>query len=321
MIKILANDGLHPYGLTLLEEANYAVDTEKIAQDKLETVLPEYDVVIVRSATEIRKDLIDKCPRLKVIARAGVGVSNIDVAYAQSKNIVVMEAAAAAARSVAELTFAHIFTLARNLQQAHREMPTKGNSAFSDLKVSYSTGMQLRNKKLGIIGFGRVGQEVTRIGMALGMNVMPVDLKVEDVDIAINVYNSDQVRLSVNLRTEEFEKVLKESDFLTLHIPYTGGAPTIGAEEISRMKDGAFIINTAKGGVLDENALLEAIESGKLSGAGLDVYMNEPTPNGALLNHPNISVTPHIGASTSEARGQIALELADKLLAFFGDDK
>ena len=152
MIKILANDGLHPYGLTLLEEANYIVDTEKIAQDKLETVLPEYDVVIVRSATEIRKDLIDKCPKLKVIARAGVGVSNIDVEYAESKNIVVMEAAAAAARSVAELTFAHIFTLARNLQRAHREMPTKGNTIFSDLKVAYSTGMQLRNKKLGIIG-------------------------------------------------------------------------------------------------------------------------------------------------------------------------
>jgi len=321
MIKILANDGIHPDGKTLLEEAGYEVITEKVAQEDLPSVLPDYDVIIVRSATKVRQDLIDRCPNLKIIARGGVGLDNIDVKYAREKGITVMNTPAASSQSVAELVFAHMFNLARGLHDANRHMPERGDQEFKALKKSYSKGLQLRGKTLGVIGFGRIGQEVARIGLALGMNVLPVDLVIEAADIDINVYYSDNIRLSISLETAEWDDVLEQSDFLTLHVPFSGGNALIGKEEIARMKNGAYIINTARGGAVDEEALLEALEGGKLAGAGLDVYDNEPTPRKTLLHHPKISLSPHIGASTLEAQANIGLELADRILAFFGDDK
>ncbi len=321
MIKILANDGIHPDGKTLLEEAEYQVDTEKIAQEDLPSALPAYDVVIVRSATKIRKDLIDLCPNLKIIARAGVGLDNIDVDYAREKGITVMNTPAASSQSVAELAFAHMFNLARGLHDANRQMPEKGDKEFKGLKKAFSKGVQLRGKTLGVIGFGRIGQEVARIGLALGMNVLPVDLVVEEADIDINVYYSENIRLSVSLETSDWETALKESDFLTLHVPFSGGQPLIGEAEIEKMKDGAYIINTARGGAINEEALIKALKEGKLAGAGMDVYDNEPTPKKELIANPKISVSPHIGASTLEAQANIGLELADKIIAFFGDDK
>lgn len=321
MIRILANDGLHPDGKTLLEEAGYLLDIKRYTQEELKDVLPKYDVVIVRSATKIRKELIDLCPNLKIIARGGVGTGNIDVKYAEEKGITVMSTPSASAQSVAELAFAHMFTLARSLQLSNQAMPKEGHTNFKELKKEYSNGFELGGKTLGVIGFGRVGQAVARMGIALGMNVLPVDLKVQEVDISINVFNSDQVKLSVNIETANFEVALKQSDFVSLHVPFAGGEPIMGAEEISLMKDGAILINTATGGVLDEDALLEALNSGKLGGAALDVYATEPTPRKELLEHPRISVTPHIGASTIEAQGRIGLALADEIIAFFGDDK
>ncbi|TXB61896.1 D-2-hydroxyacid dehydrogenase [Phaeodactylibacter luteus] len=321
MVKILATDGLHQDGITLLEEAGYQVDIEKVDADALPAVLPGYDVVIVRSATKIRQELIDLCPNLKIIARAGVGLDNIDAEYARSKGITVMNTPAASSRSVAELVFGHIFSLSRNLHRAHREMPTSGHSNFKELKKQCSNGTQVFGRTLGIVGFGRIGQEVARIGVGLGMKVMPVDLVVNQADIGINVYNSGNVRLSVQLETYEWEEVLSSADFLTIHVPFHGGAPIIGEEHIAQMKDGAVLINTARGGAIDEKALLKGLNSGKLRGAALDVYENEPTPMQELLEHPNVSCSPHIGASTLEARANIGLELADKILAFFGDDK
>lgn len=321
MIKILVNDGIHPDGQTLLEEAGYQVDTDKVAQEDLATALPEYDVVIIRSATKIRKDLIDLCPNLKIIARGGVGLDNIDVEYARNKGITVMNTPAASSQSVAELVYTHLFSLARSVHLANREMPSQGNTAFKQLKKSYSKGIQLRGKTIGIIGFGRIGQEVARIGLALGMNVMPVDLIVEEADIDIKLYNRDDWSLSVKLPTYEWEEVIAKSDFLTLHVPFSGGKPLIGKEEIAKMKDGVYIVNAARGGAVNEDALLEALESGKVGGAGLDVFDDEPTPKAELLNHTRISVSPHIGASTLEAQANIGLELADKIIAFFGDDK
>ncbi len=317
MVKILANDGIHPDGLTLLEEAGYEVDLEKVAQEDLIKVLPAYDVIIVRSATKVRKDLIDACPNLKIIARGGVGLDNIDYEYAQSKGILVINTPAASSSSVAELAFAHIFSLARFLNRSNRELAT-GN--FKKLKDEFSEGVQLRGKTLGIIGFGRIGQEVARIGLALGMNVKPVDLIVEEADINIQLFNMDTVKLSVHMPTFSMEEVLTTSDYLTLHVPASNGA-LIGREEMNRMKKGAFIINTSRGGIVDEEALLEALDSGRIGGAGIDVFENEPTPRPELLSHPRISVTPHIGASTVEAQSYIGLELADRILAFFGDDK
>lgn len=316
MIKILANDGIHPDGKTLLEEANYQVDTEKVAQEDLPEVLPGYDAIIVRSATKVRKDLIDACPNLKIIARAGVGLDNIDVAYAKEKGIAVYNTPAASSESVAELVFTHMFNLARFVHQSNRDL-VQDDANFKGLKKAYSKGVQLRGKTLGIIGFGRIGQEVARIGLGMGMNVLPTDPMVDSVDIDINLYTTDEVRMTVKVETVDFEDVIVKSDFLTFHVPSIGHA-LVGADEIAKMKDGAFIINTARGGIADEQALLDALESGKLGGAALDVFENEPTPRKDLLQHPRVSVTPHIGASTVEAQANIGRELADKILSHFG---
>lgn len=317
MVKILVNDGIEADGKLLLEEAGYQVDTTHVPQDKLAAVLPEYDVIIVRSATQVRKELIDACPNLKIIARGGVGTDNIDVAYAREKGIEIITTPAASSQSVAELAMAHIFSLARFLQVANREMAT---GDFKKLKNRFGGGVQLRGKTIGIVGFGRIGQEVARIALAMGMDVMASDPMITETDLSINLYNSKDVKLSVRLRSYSLDETLAKADFITLHTPSLGKA-LIGADEIAKMKDGAFIINCARGGVIDEDALLEALNSGKLGGAGLDTFKNEPNPRAELLNHPKISVSPHIGAATLEAQANIGLELADKIIGFFGDDK
>ncbi len=317
MIRILANDGIHPDGKLLLEEAGYEVNTNKIPQDELMTKLNDYDVIIVRSATKVRKDLIDACPNLKIIARAGVGIDNIDHEHARSVGKLVINTPAASSQSVAELTFAHIFSLSRYLFDANRQMPSKGNTEFKGLKKSYSKGMQLRGKTIGIIGFGRIGQEVARIALGLGMNILPVDPYLESASISLEAPGQESA-FTVNIRTVEMDKMLAKADFITVHVP---GGNILGTPEIAKMKDGVRLINTSRGGVIDEAALLAGIESGKIAGAGIDVFVGEPTPSDAMLQNPKISLTPHIGASTLQAQSNIGLELADKILAFFGDDK
>lgn len=317
MVKILVNDGIHPDGQLLLEEAGYQVDTEKVAQADLPKVLPDYDVIIVRSATKVRQALIDLCPNLKIIARGGVGLDNIDVEYARSKGIKVINTPAASSQSVAELVFGHLFSLARFLHLANREMPGQGDTAFKKLKKSYSKGMQLRGKTLGVIGFGRIGQEAARIGVGMGMNVMPVDPYVDGADIDISPYNSDNIKFSVYLETGDMDEMLKKADFITLHVPFLG-KPVLGKEEFAKMKNGVIVVNAARGGVVDEDALLEALDSGKVTAAGLDVFVGEPTPRKDLLEHDRIALSPHIGASTGEAQANIGLELADKIIGFFG---
>lgn len=319
MIKILANDGIDADGKTLLEEAGYQVDTEKIPQAELSNVLPGYDVVIVRSATQIRRDLIDQCPSLKIIARAGVGLDNVDHEYARSKGIEVYNTPAASSQSVAELAFTHMFNLARLVHRANWEMRDP-EADFKKLKKAYSTGIQLRGKTLAIVGFGRIGQEVARIGLALGMQILPTDPMVDSADIDIQLYEPDNLSLRVTIDTVSWEEALTKADFMTFHVPGIGKA-LLGADELARMKPTAMVINTARGGIIDEQALLDALNKGRIAGAGLDVYENEPKPMRALLEHPRISVTPHIGASTAEAQTNIGLELADKILAYFGDDK
>ena len=321
MTKILANDGIHPDCKILLDEAGYEIATEKVPQDRLIKELPAYDAIIVRSATKVTKEIIDACPRLKLIARAGVGLDNIDVDHSQKKGIKVFNTPAASSQSVAELAFGHMFNLARHLHEANRRMPAEGNASFKSLKKQFSTGFQLRGKTLGIIGFGRIGQEVARIGLALGMNVMPVDLVVRSVDIDINLFMTEDISLTVKVPTFEFDEVLQEADFITLHVPFVGGKPLITSEEIGKMSPGVCLINTSRGGAIDEQALIDGLNSGKIAGAGIDVFENEPTPRTELLQHPRVSMSPHIGASTIEAQANIGLELADKILAFFGDDK
>lgn len=318
MVKILINDGIHPDGQLLLEEAGYQVDTDKIAQEDLPAKLPNYDVICVRSATKVRADLIDQCPNLKLICRGGVGLDNIDVAHAKDKGIQVYNTPAASSKSVAELAFSHLFNLSRSLHLANREMPTNGNTDFKQLKKAYSKGQELRGKKLGIIGFGRIGQETAKIGLGLGMTILPVDLIVEEATINLTFQGNKEIQVAVTIPTVPMKEMLAKADYISLHVPSLG-KPLLGAEEMEQMKDGVILVNTARGGTIDEDALLAALESGKIGGVGLDVFENEPTPRIDLLNHPKISVSPHIGASTKEAQRNIGLELADKIIAFFGD--
>lgn len=319
MIKILVNDGIHPDGKLLMEEANYHVDDTKIPQEELAEKLPNYDAIIVRSATKVRKDLIDQCPNLKVIARGGVGMDNIDVEYARSKGIKVINTPKASSQSVAELVMGHLFTLSRFLHRANRDMATKGATEFKALKKQYSKGVQLRGKTLGIIGFGRIGQEVARLALGLGMRVLASDLYDNTVNIDLNTPDVADIAFSIRLTTVPLSRVFAESDYITIHVP-SSDRPVIGAEEMQQLKDGVFLVNTSRGGTINESILLEALENGKVAGAALDVFTNEPTPNEALLNHPKISVSPHIGASTLEAQRNIGLELADAFIDFFGED-
>ena len=321
MVKILANDGIHPDGKTLFEEAGYQVDTDKIAQADLPGAIGEYDVLIVRSATKVTAEVIEAGKNLKIIARGGVGLDNVDVEYAEQKGILVFNTPAASSQSVAELAFAHMFSLARFLHQANRLMPEKGDSEYDKLKKIYSEGVQLRGRTLGIIGFGRIGQEVARIGVALGMQIIAADPFIEDAKLEIKTFNSSNAWLNVRIETSSLEELLAKSDFITLHVPFSGGKPIIGKEEFDSMKKDSYLINTSRGGTVDELALLEALDSGKLAGAGLDVFDFEPKPRKEILQHPRISLTPHIGASTYEAQENIGLELADRILAYFGDDK
>lgn len=320
MVKILANDGISDDGRLLLEEAGYQVDATKIPQEQLAEVLPAYDAVIVRSATKIRKELIDQCPNLRLIARAGVSVDNIDVEYAQSKGIKVINTANAAAQSVAELVFAHIFALARQVHLANNEL-SMPDADFKGLKAKYSNGLELRGKTIGILGFGRVGQAVARTALGLGMNVLPVDLVKDEFMIDISVFSVKNIAFSIKLETVELDYMLQNADFITLHIPYTEDAPILRQEHLKLVKSSAFLINAAQGGVIRESDLLDALEKGQIAGAGIDVFENEPKPSQALLTHPKVLVTPHIGGSTASSRTHINFELADRIIDFFGTDE
>lgn len=313
-MKILANDGIAPNGKALLEAAGFEVITEKVAQEDLPQELPHYVGIIVRSATKVREALIDACPELKFIARAGVGIDNIDHEYARAKGIAVINTPAASSQSVAELVFGHFFSLARSVHRSNFELRAEG-SDFKGLKKSYAKGIQLRGKTLAIVGFGRIGREVARIGLGMGMKILPVDLMVEEADLSVDLHESYDGSLERNIKTVSLEDALKEADFLTCHVPSLKGA-LIGAEQLATMKSTAILVNTARGGVIDEAALLDALNQGSIGGAGLDVFVGEPSPSRELLEHPMISVTPHIGASTVEAQANIGQELADKITAY-----
>ena len=310
MGKILVNDGIHPDGQKMMEKAGFTVVTTKIPQEELSQKLPEFDAICVRSATKVRQALIDSCPNLKVIARGGVGLDNIDVDYAKSKSIQVINTPAASSEAVAELAFAHIYTLSRSLHKANRKMK---DGDFKTLKKSYAKGAQLRGKTIGIIGLGRIGQETARIALSLGMEVLPVDKMIEKATINLKL-GGGLAPVAVELKTTDMDTMLASSDYISVHVPFSGGKPLIGKEEIQKLKDGTILVNTARGGTYDESALLEGLATGKLAGVGLDVFENEPTPRKELLNHPDISVSPHIGAATLEAQRNIGLELAEKII-------
>lgn len=312
-MKILANDGLDQSGIDALTEKGFEVITTKVPQEFLADFINGHQIrtLLVRSATTVRKDLIDACPSLDIIGRGGVGMDNIDVDYARSKNIHVINTPAASSASVAELVFAHLFSGARFLQDSNRKMPLVGDTQFNQLKKSYEKGIELRGKTIGIVGMGRIGQEVARIALGLGMRVIAADNNIGRASIKVKFYNNQFI--NVDIETEPLEDVLKHADFITLHVPAQIDGSVIGKKEFAKMKDGAVIVNCSRGGVIDEHDLINALDSGKLSFAALDVFNNEPKPSKEILNHPKISLTPHTGASTVEAQDRIGLSLAEQI--------
>ncbi|QNM87049.1 D-2-hydroxyacid dehydrogenase [Polaribacter pectinis] len=313
-MKILANDGISQSGIDALEKGGFEVITTKVAQNQLENYINEHniDAILVRSATQVRQELIDACPSLKLIGRGGVGMDNIDVEYAQDQGLHVINTPAASSSSVAELVFAHLFGMARFLHSSNREMPLEGDSRFKELKKAYSQGTELRGKKIGIIGFGKIGQEVAKIGLGLGMQVIATDEMITSAPISLEFFNGQKV--TFNIDTVDKDDLLKEADFISLHVPAQEDY-IITSDEIEKMKDGVGIINTARGGIINEVDLVKAIESGKVQFAGLDVFETEPTPAVQLLMNPEMSLTPHIGAATIEAQDRIGTELASQIIA------
>lgn len=316
-MKILANDGVSQSGVDILTQAGFEVITTNVAQEQLVNYINEnkITVLLVRSATTARKELIDACPGLKVIGRGGVGMDNIDVAYAREKGLSVINTPAASSSSVAELVFAHLFGGVRFLYDSNRNMPLEGESNFKGLKKAYAKGIELRGKTIGIIGFGRIGQEVAKIALGVGMNVVAADKYMDAAEVRVELFNGQS--MSVKIETISVEEVLKKSDFISLHVPAQKDY-VIGSKELGMMKEGAVIINAARGGVVDEVALVEVLDNNKLAFACLDTFENEPKPEIKLLMHPKISLTPHIGAATLEAQDRIGDELAQQIISILG---
>lgn len=314
MAKILINDGINAIGVQMLEAAGHEVHNQNIPQAELPSKLPAFDAICVRSATKVRTDLIDACPNLKAICRGGVGLDNIDVDYAKSKGIAVINTPAASSRSVAELAFAHLFSVARSLYLSNRAMPSKGDTEFKALKKSYSKGFELYGKTLGVIGLGRIGRETAQLALSVGMDVIGVDPYISEANLTIG---GPTVNTTYTLKSSSMDDMLAKADVITLHVPFTG-SPVLSTAEFDKMKDGVVLINASRGGTVDEDAMLAALESGKIAAAGVDVFLNEPTPRKDVLAHPRVSLTPHTGASTNEAQAKIGIELAEKLIAALG---
>ncbi|MFA9188527.1 D-2-hydroxyacid dehydrogenase [Flavobacterium sp. FBOR7N2.3] len=313
-MKVLANDGISKSGILALEKGGFEVITTKVAQEQVANYINENNVsvILVRSATKVRKDIIDACPGIKIIGRGGVGMDNIDVDYAKSKGIHVINTPASSSESVAELVFAHLLSGVRFLHDSNRNMPLEGDTKFNDLKKAYGNGTELRGKTLGIVGIGRIGQATAKMALGLGMKVIAADSFIPSVDVKVEFFDGQSV--TTTIVPQSLESLFQEADFITLHVPAQNGY-IVTEKEFATMKDGVGIVNCARGGVINEVDLVKALDSGKVAFAGLDVFENEPTPATQLLMHPNISLTPHIGAATGEAQDRIGTELASQIIS------
>lgn len=319
-MKVLANDGISKSGIKALEQGGFEVITTTVAQEQLANYINGNDIVVllVRSATTVRKDLIDACPGLKIIGRGGVGMDNIDVDYAKSKGIEVINTPDASSHSVAELVFAHLFGLVRFLHNSNREMPLEGDTKFGELKKAYARGTELKGKTLGVLGFGRIGQATAKVAIGAGMKVIAYDPFIDKANLELDFF--DGRTLNFEIKTISKEEVIKQSDFITLHVP-AQKEYVIGKEEFKAMKDGVIIVNAARGGVIDEVALVQAIQDGKVARAALDVFEKEPKPEIQLLMNSALSFTPHTGAATNEAQDRIGTELASQIISILKTEK
>jgi len=315
-MKILANDGISASGVEKLKEGGFEVITNNVPQEELINYINSEDVsgILVRSATKVRQDLIDACPNLKLIGRGGVGMDNIDVDYARNKGLSVINTPAASSRSVAELVIGHFFNTARGLHDSNKNMSTIGHTEFKMLKKRYAKGIELRGKTLGIIGIGRIGQALASYALGLGMQVIATDRNDGTVSIPLNIVGHGDIKVDINISS--MDDILAKSDFISVHVPaQPNGDAVIGEKEIAKMKDGVIIANASRGGVIDEHALIQACQSGKVRAAALDVFENEPTPAIETLACNQFSLSPHIGAATMEAQDRIGIELAQQIIS------
>lgn len=318
MINILINDSFCTDGEKLLRQAGFHIHKEKIEQENLinEINLRQIHVLIVRSATIVDKNVIDNCPTLKFIGRAGLGMNNIDMEYARTKGIELVNTPLASAPAVAEFVFAQLLSVTRNLYMGNRQLPAERD--INSLKIICSGGSELTGKTLGIIGFGRAGQEVAKRALGLGLKVLAWDAYVQEANIIIEIPGCHHV--VTQIYTVKLDKLLAESDFITLHsLPSNDKKPIISKNEIEKMKDGVILINVSKAELLDEQELISGLNSGKIRAAGIDVFKNEPAPLPALITHPKVSVSPHIGGETLEAQSRISVEMANNIIKFFSN--
>ena len=301
-MRILVTDGMDKTAMAALRADGHEVVEQFYEPDELGAALREFDAVVVRSKTKVRAKHIDEAKggKLKLIIRGGVGVDNIDVKYAEEAGITVKNTPRASSESVAELAMAHMFSCARYISVA-------GHSMREDKweKKAYGKGIELSGKTLGIIGFGRIGQKLGAMARAMGMTV-----------VAYDIYHVPGIEEQLGMKYVEMDELFAQADFISLHTPAIDGKPLISAENIAKMKDGVIFVNTSRGNNVDEAALLEALNSGKVRAAGLDVYAEEPSANAALYSHPNVSCTPHIGAATVEAQKRIGAEIVDIIRGF-----
>lgn len=313
-MKVLANDGISKAGENALKEAGIEILDNRVAQDHVINFINDnnVDVLLVRSATKVRQDLIDACPNLKVIGRGGIGMDNIDVEYAKSKGIKIINTPTASSKSVAELVFGHFISLARFLHESNRLMPLEGETHFNAMKKSFSNAYELSGKTLGVIGFGSIGQEVIKIGIALGMKVTVLTRSPKTELLTLNFFDGQSVNFEIT-STNDMDAFLKDADFISINTPKTNEY-IIDTPQFEKMKDGVYIVNTARGGVINEVTLIDFIESGKIAGAALDVFENEPNPELPLLMNPALSLSPHVGGNTVDAQEKIGIELAEQII-------
>lgn len=313
-MKVLANDGISKAGEQVLKNAGIEVLDNRVAQDHVINFINDnqVDVLLVRSATKVRKDLIDACPGLKIVGRGGIGMDNIDVEYAIEKGLYVINTPTASSKSVAELVFGHFFSLARFLHESNRLMPLEGETHFDAMKKSFSKAYELSGKTLGVIGFGSIGQEVAKMGISLGMKVMVLTRKPQTKTLTLEFFDGQSVSFEVT-STNDMDAFLKEADFISLNTPKTNEY-IIDTPQFEKMKDGVYIVNTARGGVMNEVALIDFIESGKVAGAALDVFEREPNPEVLILMNPALSLSPHVGGNTVDAQEKIGVELAEQII-------
>ena len=314
---VLANDGISQKSKKELIDLNFKIFDTKIDQSELIKYINKnhIEIILVRSATIINSEILNNCKSIKLVGRAGVGLDNIDLISAKKNNVRVFNTPNASSISVAELVISHLLSANRNLHITNRSMPLNGETKFKEIKSHSSECKEVMFKTLGIIGLGRIGQEVAKRAFSLGMNVIAFDKKIEKIKIHLDHIKNQNIFF--NLKTSSLNDVLKGSDFITLHIPKINDKPFIGKDEFDTMKKGVGIINTSRGGLIDESELIKFLNNKKVSFAALDVYENEPVPNIQLLMHDKISLSPHIGGSTVEAQERIGDEIVKEIKSFY----